>query len=326
MIKPKNQHASGSLFRNSRSFYELYRKEFSEHLNSRRFHIIYFLLLIVSIASLAAGASNISVSSDSTSFIFLKIFTTSSSSVYSFATFMAFLGPLMGITLGFDAINSERSLGTLNRLVSQPIYRDNIINAKFLAGASVVTMTVFSLGMLISGLGLILIGVPPSGEEIFRIFCYLALTSVYISFWLALSVVFSVICRHAATAAITGISIWLFSCLFMSTLAGGIADLVYPTEGLQGLMNMNSNYTLELALERISPYYLFVEAVTTIMNPSVRSIGLVSMSQISGAISGSLSAGQSLLLVWPHIVILIAITMIGFTVSYICFMRQEIRA
>ena len=318
--------AENAKTRNAGGFGALYRKEMADHLLSKRFRIVYALLFIVSIASLAAGISNISVSSGTTDFIFLKIFTTGSGSVYSFATFMAFLGPLAGITLGFDAVNNERSQGTLIRLVSQPIYRDSIINAKFLAGASIITMMIFSLGLFVSGLGLLLIGVPPTGEEILRIICYLLLTSVYISFWLALSVVFSVVFKHAATAAITGISIWLFVSLFMSTLAGGIADLVYPTDGIQGLINMNDNYSLELALERISPYYLFTEAATTIMNPSVRSIGLVSMSQISGALSGYLSLDQSLLLVWPHIVVLIAITMAGFAISYIKFMRQEIRA
>ena len=48
--------------------------------------------------------------------------------------------------------------------------------------------------------------------------------------------------------------------------------------------------------------------------------------QLSGAISGYLSLGQSLLLVWPHLVGLLALTIIMFALSYICFMRKEIRA
>ena len=59
----------------------------------------------------------------------------------------------MGLTLGFDAINSERSEGTLNRLVSQPIYRDAVINGKFLAGATIIFIMVFSMGLVISAIG-----------------------------------------------------------------------------------------------------------------------------------------------------------------------------
>jgi len=33
-----------------------------------------------------------------------------------------------------------------------------------------------------------------------------------------------------------------------------------------------------------------------------------------------------LLLIWPHVTGIIAATLVCFTVAYICFMRQEIRA
>jgi ABC-2 type transport system permease protein len=91
------------------------------------------------------------------------------------------------------------------------------------------------------------------------------------------------------------------------------------------MMNTVKYYTLELNLNLISPYYLYSEAVSTIMNPSVRSVNVVTMSQLVGAISGYLSLGQSLLLVWPHLTGLAALMMIAFGGSYIGFMRQEVR-
>ncbi len=45
-----------------------------------------------------------------------------------------------------------------------------------------------------------------------------------------------------------------------------------------------------------------------------------------GAIPGSLPLGQSLLLIWPHLVGLIAATLLIFALGYYFFMRQEIRA
>ena len=92
------------------------------------------------------------------------------------------------------------------------------------------------------------------------------------------------------------------------------------------ITNVMSNYQLDLLLNRISPYYLFSEAATTILNPNVRAIGVVTMSSYSGAIAGSLSFGQSLLLVWPHLVVMAALAIAGFAVAYVNFMRQEIRA
>ena len=79
-------------------------------------------------------------------------------------------------------------------------------------------------------------------------------------------------------------------------------------------------------LNRISPYYLYGEAVTTILNPGVRSIGLVTTSQLEGAVAGYLPFGQSLLLVWPHLTAMLALTLAVFTISYLKFMNQEIRA
>ena len=198
----------------------LYRKELADHLRSRRFLIILALILLTSCASIYGALSGLSeaVESDPNN-IFLKLFTLSGESIPSFLSFIALLGPFVGLTLGFDAINSERSEGTLNRLVSQPIYRDAVINGKFLAGATVIFIMVFGMGLIISAIGLITVGIPPTADEAGRIFAMLFFTSVYICFWLALSIFFSVVCRHAATSAMIVIALWIFFALFMSLVA-----------------------------------------------------------------------------------------------------------
>jgi len=113
----------------------------------------------------------------------------------------------------------------------------------------------------------------------------------------------------------------------MSLVAGIIANVFYPMNNdWKMLTNSMGNYTLELNLNRLSPYYLYSEAASTIMNPSVRAVNVITVESLSGAISGYLSLGQSLLLVWPHLAGLIALMLVTFAGSYICFMRQEIRS
>lgn len=113
----------------------------------------------------------------------------------------------------------------------------------------------------------------------------------------------------------------------MSLIANIIANIVYPVDDYyNSMVNTVGNYTLELNLNRISPYYLYSEAVSTIMSPSVRAVNVVTVDQLVGAISGYLSLGQSLLLVWPHLVALIALMLAAFGGSYVGFMRQEIRS
>lgn len=83
---------------------------------------------------------------------------------------------------------------------------------------------------------------------------------------------------------------------------------------------------LKLGLSRIMPNQLFSEATTTLLLPSVRSLGPLMMEQVYGAIPGSLPLGQSVLLVWPQVTGLIAATVICFALSYVSFMRREIRS
>lgn len=306
----------------------LVRKELADHLKSKRFLILLLLIGCTSFASLYGAISGLSdaIQSDS-NFIFLKLYTSSGSSIPSFMSFIALLGPIVGLALGFDAINSERSNGTLNRLVSQPIYRDAIIVGKFLAGTIVIAIVIFSMGIALGAVGMAATGLVPDVEEVLRILIFLFFTVVYIAFWLAMSILFSVICRHSATSALASISVWIFFAIFMSLVANIVANAVYPVNDQYGTMiNSLNNYTLNQNLNRISPYYLYSEAVSTIMNPSVRSVNVVTVSQLTGAISGYLSLGQSLLLVWPHLTGLAALMFIAFGGSYVGFMRQEIRS
>lgn len=307
----------------------IYQKEMADNIHSRRFLIVLGLVLLTSFASIygaVSGLADAGTGTSDSSFMFLKLFTLNSGSIPSFTSFIALLGPFVGLALGFDAINSERSEGTLNRLVSQPVYRDSVINGKFLAGATMIFLMVFSMGILTGAIGLLAIGIPPVGEELGRIAVFLFFTAVYICFWLALSILFSVLCRHAATSAMLGIALWIFFALFMSLVVSILTGILYPADKMYTVSAVMDYYECQADLNRLSPYYLYSEAVSTIMNPSVRTTNVILPQQLSGAITGYLSMGQSLLLVWPHLTGLLALTAVVFAISYISFMRKEIRS
>jgi ABC-2 type transport system permease protein len=306
----------------------LYYKELADHLRSKRFIIVLLLVAVTGLASIYSAGMGIyeAVRQEGNEFVFLRLFTSSGSSLPSFISFISFLGPLVGLALGFDSINGERSRGTLSRLISQPIYRDTVINGKFLAGVTVIAIMVFSLGFAIGGMGIIMTGVPPTIEELVRIIVFLIFTVVYMSLWLCVSLLFSLIFRHAATSALSVIALWLFFAVFMGLLAGLAANALFPVNAESPVNMILMNNRWKQNISRISPTMLYDEAVLTILNPGVRTLGPVLIEQIQGAIPGALSAGQSILLVWPHLVSLLALCMICFAVSYICFMKQEIRA
>ncbi len=322
---------------NRHGFTVLYHKELADHLTSRRFQLLFLILLFIAGASLFGAFGSLSKAAQQTTangqqaapsnFVFLQLFTTAGQSIYAFTTFIGFLGPIFGIMLGFDAINNEQAQGTLNRLAAQPIYRDTIINAKFCAGATVVFLTMFALGGIMTGAGILLAGLIPKPEEIARLLVFLLIASVYISVWLAVAEFFSVVSKHAATAALACVAIWLFLTMFLSLAVNGFAGLVYPVSKTAPVTNVLANYRMQMNLNRISAYYLFNEATTMIMNPNVRSLNIMDLVSLQdGGISSYLSLGQSLLQIWPHLVGLIAMAVAGFAAAYISFMNREIRA
>jgi len=62
------------------------------------------------------------------------------------------------------------------------------------------------------------------------------------------------------------------------------------------------------------------------LQPTERFLGFVLPVQLDRAIKAPLPLGQSLLVIWPQLTGLIAVTILLFAVSYILFQRQEIRA
>ncbi len=84
--------------------------------------------------------------------------------------FVSFLGPLLGISLGFDAMNSEQQSGTLQRVMAQPLYRDNLLLSKFVGALMLIGVLFLSLVLLMVGAGLLITGVGIEAEEVLRIF------------------------------------------------------------------------------------------------------------------------------------------------------------
>jgi ABC-2 type transport system permease protein len=82
----------------------------------------------------------------------------------------------------------------------------------------------------------------------------------------------------------------------------------------------------EVTLSRISPLTLFSESSTLLLDPTERTVDLVTFDQVNRAIVSDLTLTQSLLVVWPQIVGMIALTAALFAIAYVLFMRQEVRA
>ena len=308
-------------------------KEFADHLLSIRFLILLVLLGVIAtymvytnsgtIREIAEGASG---STRLFLFLFAGQAEATADVAVTFVMFVGLLGPLLGIAFGFDSVSAERAEGTLPRLVSQPIHRDDVINGKFTAGLSIIALIFAAVMLLIAGVALVRLGVTPTEDEVLRILTWFVVAIVYVGFWLAFATLCSVVFRRAATAALATMSAWIVLVLFWNLLGPVIARIVAPLRQNQAIADQLAAATIQQNIQRLSPGQLFTEISAALLDPTVRTLGVALDDPTGRDIPTLLPYGQSVLIAWPQIVALVALTVICFAAAYVIFMRQEIRA
>jgi ABC-2 type transport system permease protein len=301
-------------------------KEMADHLTSVRMRILEILIVLTAGGTVYSAMQNLKSNVGQDQFLYLRLFTTSQDPLPAFVQFLVFLVPLIAISLAFDAINGEFSRRTLSRVLAQPIYRDALLMGKFLAGLLTLALVFTAIWLLIFGLGIVGLGVPPGGEEVARSLWFLVATIFFGGIWLSLAMVFSVVFRQSATAAMASIAVWLFFTVFWNIISGVLAPILSPVQlGLP--QELLAQAQVQLILSRLSPNTLYAESMIAILRPEIRSLGIVLPVQLEGAVMGTpLPLNQSLLLVWPQLTGLIGITILLFALGYVLFQRQEIRA
>ena len=304
-------------------------KELSDNISSVRMLVLELLVVLTALAALYGAIDNLRQNTAEDPFLLLRLFTLARDPLPSFVAMLGFLVPLMAIGLGFDAVNSEHNRRTLSRILAQPIYRDALLMGKFLAGLATLGVSLAALWLLVIGLGLIFLGVPPGGEEIARSLAFLVIALFYAGVWLALAMLLSIVFRSPATAALVALGIWLFLTVLWPMLAPAFAQIIAPPDPRYVALGLETPDTglWSQFLLRISPNDLFGEAMLAILSPTTRTLGAVFLDQLRGAVMGApLPLGESIMIAWPQTVGLIASTIVLFVVGYIIFQRQEVRA
>jgi len=316
---------SGSAFTGAGT---VFLKEFADHLSGARIIVLEWLMILTGAFAVYTAIQDLRNTTGQDPFLFLKLFSEAREGSFSFVAVLAFLVPLVAIGLAFDSVNGEFNRRTLSRLLAQPIYRDALLLGKFLGALAAIGVALFTLWLLIMGLGLLTLGVPPSGEEVLRGLSFLVVAIAYGGVWLAVAMMCSVAFRSAATSALSALGLWLLIGVLWPQVAQFISTAVHPPTVMQIVFGQPDPDQIQLqqSLLRLSPSTLFGESVTGLLSPTTRFFGLVFRSQVEGAIAAPLPFGQSVLLVWPQVTGLVAGMIILFAIAYIIFQRQEVRA
>jgi ABC-2 type transport system permease protein len=156
---------------------------------------------------------------------------------------------------------------------------------------------------------------------------------VYVSFWLAVSILFSILFRGVATSALATLAVWIFFSFFISIGASVAANVIVPLDN-------QSRENPELLMKRIkiqrnvslvSPMQLYNDSTAIVIDPTRKTTRtfvlmgpLERMSQ--ERFQRPLALLQSINIVIPHIITLLAVTFVCFGISYAIFMKQEIRS
>lgn len=302
-------------------------KETADHLGGVRMVVIEALMFLIALLVAWFAATTIRTTIGQSPFLFLRLLTVTPETVpLSVISIIGLVTPVIAIALGFDAINGEFNQRTLSRLLAQPIYRDALLLGKFLARLLALAIALVSLWLLVLGLGILRFGLPPNFEEVVRMLGFFFATVAYGGVWLAIAVLFSVLFRAPATAALAALGLWLLFTFFWSLMVTPLLSTMIagPQETLFG---PNVHYALTLQwLDRLSPSTLYTEAAQALLQPEKRFFGLVYLSQLIGAVPAPLRTSQSFILIWPQLTGLVAATIVIFVIAYIAFQRQEIRA
>jgi ABC-2 type transport system permease protein len=311
-------------------------KEFGDHLLSARFLVLIVVLGLAAAIPLyfaAAAIRDVASRVTDAQAIFIALFWLAPDvggqfTLPSVTGFLAYVAPLLGLAFAFDAINGERAEGTLPRLLSQPIHRDDVVNGKFVAGLAVIGLVLVTVVGAIAAFGIIRLGIVPKPSELLRIVLWLLLTFVYVSLWLSFGMLLSVAVRRAATSALVGFGAWLLFTFFGGLIVSLIGGIVAPLTGAPD--EQLRNIGIQEGLSRLLPDTLYREASLSLLNPQVTSVStpatIGGYAQAQQRIPSLLSLDQSFILVWPQVVGLVAMTVACFALAYVLFMRQEVRA
>jgi len=302
-------------------------RELFDHLTSVRMLVLQFLVLLFGAAVVYFAAEQIRNTTAEDPFLFLRLFSPPGQSLLSFVVVLSILVPILAIGLGFDSVNGEYNRRTMSRILAQPIYRDALLFGKFAAGLGTLSVALVTLWLLVMGFGLIRLGIPPNGEEIGRLIVFLVVTVFYAGVWLSLAMLFSILFRSTATAALVALGLWLFLTLLWPALAQLFGEVISPSDYRFTLLGLPTPATLawQQGLARLSPGTLYGEVVVAMLSPDAQSMTTL-LAQFQGRLGSPLPLGESILAAWPQMVGLIAGTIVLYVIGYICFQRQEVRA
>lgn len=318
------------------------KKEFSENLRSMRFIVLFGIFMTMLLLAAYQGAQeyqselkqyNEMMKGSSGEGYSIKMDVPKPSILLAFTrlvqdTSTAIIGAIIGIVIGFDAISGERERGTLKFLLTQPLYRDTLINGKFFGYTILISVVVLTSLIICIGVIGTTTGVFPDGDDLLRVMLFGLILFLYMLAFVVIGIFFSIFLKESVNALLAAIAVFIILNLLISPIAGAIASFVAPipayTFGMQGKAMQKAwekNWDIQEKISYLSPSENFRNANQVVLNPyfvNEKEMQFGFGQQVKHPISESLS------MVWGNIVAIVVALVIFFVASYILFLRRDI--
>ena len=183
------------------------------------------------------------------------------------------IGALVAVAYGFNAINKEKTEGSLKILLSYPVYRDQVILGKLLASLILITLVSFVSLTIALALYLFSTNLIFSPDLLARYFVFMCLSTLLLSGYLGLSMLLSIIFENQKMSLIEAFTlIGVFNSTVFFPYGHLIANAIYgpdpgylfysPRPHVQAFIDFIQNLSpaegLQRVVDRLSTYRFFI--------------------------------------------------------------------
>ena len=219
----------------AKGLFNVARKEFIDHLTSKKFILILALFLIISAYSMHVGMDYYNMRLESYKEQIsqieegeLRYMPEKPSILLIFQRLhfvMSLLGAILAIAIGFDLITREKESHSLKSLLSHPVYRDEIINGKALGGILALVLAV-GIAFLILFAMLLIFSIVPDLDEFWRIVLFGAVTVLCLLTYFSIALMASTVSKDSGRALMYALIIVLALSFAMPMIGGMVAESV----------------------------------------------------------------------------------------------------
>jgi ABC-2 type transport system permease protein len=309
-------------------------KEFSDIVRGKRFLllvVVFGLVMTAAVANVYLSATQSAGGRPGMPTGFLR------SVASSLVTMMSFFAPIMGIALGVDAISGEKEKGTLKLTLAQPIFRDTLINGKFLAAFLAISLATLIASLVNIGGSVLALGITPTGEDVARLMLFMLFSILFAMTFYGIAALLSTVSKRTTQSVIISVVLWVIFAFIISIVASLIASAMVPISFQPG-QNITRDQNPEMiaaftkrtaiteTISSITPNYHFTKIAGYVLQVSVNiGMGFGGAGRPGQIDTRSVSIIESLGSAWPNILMLMLVTALTFIASYMLFTRQEVR-